>query len=131
MSQVTCFTVEENVYNPGTYVISPVHDKFYLKYTTGSFSIICARLMNLSYAQYLRFCRDICGGTITGKGSMYPGVHFPKGERVQALCRLLDSRANLILFNREHPDYAEHEAYINKYKEGLNNVLNKRNSGEA
>ena len=125
---ITCFTVEESPLNPGKFMIVPVHENFYLKGTTGSNNIICARLMNLSYAQYLRFCRDLCGAEIVGKNTKYPIAYFPRGERVQALCRLLNSRANLILWNRAHPDWKDHQQELRKIKEARSRVFNSRNS---
>ena len=125
MIQKTCFTIEESPYNPGKHCIVPVHANFFLQYTNGSYNIICARLMNLSYAQYLRFCRDLCGATIIGKGHKYPVAYFPEGERVQALCRLLNSRANLVLWCREHPDWREHQTELKEWKE-KHNVFNRR-----
>ena len=112
MNKLTCFKIEESAYNSGKFLICPVHENFLLKHTEGNFNVICARLMNLSYAQYLRFCRDMCGATIVGKDSKYPIVYFPQGDRVQALCRLLNARANLILWNREHPDWKQHQEYL-------------------
>lgn len=116
MKKVTCFEIEESSYNSGKFMICPVHENFFLKYTEGSYNIICARLMNLSYAQYLRFCRDMCGATIVGKGHKYPIAYFPRGERVQALCRLLNTRANLILWNRENLNWKEHQASLSEMK---------------
>ena len=116
MTKINCFEIEEAPNNPGMYTINPIHNNFLLKSTSGSFNIICARLMNLNYAQYLRFCRDMCGATIVGKNYKYPIAYFPKGDRVQALCRLLNTRANVILWNREHPDWKEHQQQIAEYK---------------
>ena len=116
MTRVECFVIEESPFNPGKWVITPKHENFLLKSTTGSFNIICARLMNLSYAQYLRFCRDVVGGEIVGKGHKYPVVYFQRGERLQAFVRLLNTRANLVLWEREHPDWEEHQKMLEKYK---------------
>jgi hypothetical protein len=127
MKQIVCFKVEESPYNPGKLCITPVHDNFFLKHTKGSFNVICARLMNLSYAQYLRFCRDLCGGEIIGKGSKYPVVYFPHGERVQALCRLLNSRANLVLWCRDNPNWRQHQDELKEW-EAKANVFNKRDT---
>lgn len=127
MIKKECFKIEESPYNPGKFMIVPVHENFYLNYTEGSFNIICARLMNLSYAQYLRFCRDICGAQIVGKNLQYPVAYFERGDRVQALCRLLNSRANLILWNREHPDWEKHQQELEEWR-ARSNVLNKANS---
>lgn len=122
--QITCFKIEESPYNPGKLFITPVHENFFLKHTEGSFNVICARLMNLSYAQYLRFCRDLCGAEIVGKGHTYPIPYFSHGERVQALCRLLNSRANLVLWCREHPDWHKHQEELAQW-EAQHNVFNK------
>lgn len=125
---IQCFTIEEAPHNPGKFLIQPIHEKFFLKYTEGNYNVICARLMNLSYAQWLRFCRDCCGAQIIGKGQLYPIPYFSKGERLQALCRLLNSRANLILFNREHPNWAEHAQELENKKKSIeaggNDVFN-------
>lgn len=115
MTKVECFKIEESPYNPGKWLIVPVHENFLLKHTTGSFNIICARLMNLSYAQYLRFCRDMVGATIIGKGHKYPVAHFERGERLQAFVRLLNSRANAILWERDNPDWEEHQRKLAEY----------------
>ena len=122
----TIFTYEESPYHPGYYTIMVNHDAFYLFSTEGSFNIICSRLLNMSYANYLRFCRDILGATLIGKGSMYIVPYFKKGENLFALVKLLNARANLVIFEREHPDYIIHEkeveSYMNKIKETTKNV---------
>ena len=122
----TVFTYDESPYHPGYYTIMINHDAFYLFSTKGSFNIICARLLNMSYASYRRFCRDILGATIIGKGTKYPVPYFKKGENLFPLVKLLNARANLVIFEREHPDYSIHEeavkSYMNKIKETTKNV---------
>ena len=49
-------------------------DKLPLKYTRGSYAILAARVMNLTYANYCRMCRDLYGAEIIGKNSYYPKV---------------------------------------------------------
>jgi hypothetical protein len=122
MNNVEVFGIEESPCNPGKWLISIKHENFLLKHTTGSFNIICARLMNLSYAQYLRFCRDMVGGEISGKGHKYPVVYFQRGERLQAFVRLLNTRANMVLWEREHPDWEKHQAIL-QLKGFIDNVL--------
>lgn len=124
IQQVQCFKIEESPYNPGKFFIMPVHENFHLNSAIGSFHIIAARLMNLTYAQYLRFCRDCCGAEIVGKNSLYPIAYFPQGERIQALCRLLNSRANLVLWCREHPNWREHQEQLLEW-ERKHNVYHK------
>ena len=116
MNRVECFRAEEAPHNPGKYFICPVHENFHLEHTKGSFNVIAARVMNLSYAQYLRFCRDLCKAEIVGKGSMYPIPYFKRGEMLNMLVRTLNTRANLILWEREHPDWEKHAAELAEMK---------------
>ena len=113
----TCFEAQESPIQPGKYIIVPIHENFKLEKTEGSFNIICARLLGLTYAQYLRFCRDICGAQIVGKGSMYPVAYFSGGEMMSQLVRLLNNRANLVLWEAEHPNWKEHQEELKKMKE--------------
>lgn len=112
MKKIKCFEREESVSYPGKYIIKPIHDNFYLERTTGSFGIIAARLMGLSYAQYLRMCRDCFGAEIVGKGSIYPVAYFPFSKELLLLIDNLNARANKILWEREHPDYEEHRKIV-------------------
>lgn len=123
MTKVECFVIEESPTNPGKWMIVPVHDKFFLKHTEGSFNVICARLMNLSYAQYLRFCRDMVGGEIVGKGTKYPIAYFSRGERLQAFVRLLNTRANMVLWERENPDWEAHQAKLAEWKQTHGGIM--------
>lgn len=108
MKKVKCFEYVEAVSRPGKYIIKPVHENFHLDYTEGSFNVICARVMGLSYAQYLRMCRDCFGAELMGKGMYYPTAYFNKTAELLALVDFLNARANLILWQREHPDYEAH-----------------------
>ena len=110
------FYAEDTPYQPGYYTVKVHHGAFLLNSTTGSFNIIQARLLNLSYVQYLRFCRDVLGATIVGKNCTYPYACFKKGENLNALIRLLNARANEVLFEREHPDHKEHTDFVKQYK---------------
>ena len=124
MTKVEYFILEESPYRPGKYTIAVNFDKFpsHLS-TTGSFNILAARLLNLSYAQYLRFCRDVAGGEIVGKNTVYPTVYFNKGATTNMLVRLLNSRMNLVVWEREHPDWREHQEYLAQ-KEAAKHVSN-------
>ena len=101
MKKVKCFMCEESASQPGKYIIRPIHENFYLDYTEGSFNIISARLMGLTYAQYLRMCRDIYGAEIIGKNSLYPLPIFKPSQELNNLINELNNRANLILENME------------------------------
>jgi hypothetical protein len=115
MKKVKCFEREESTSYPGKYIIRPIHDNFHLDYTEGSFNIICARLMGLSYADYLRMCRDCFGAEIIGKGSMYPIAYFKFSKQLNDLIDGLNARANIVLWEREHPDFEEHSEYVKEH----------------
>lgn len=61
-------------------------DKFY-----GSFNVFAARVMGLSYASYLRMCRDVYGAILTGKNEKYPIAYFKK-ENAEKLIKILNQR---------------------------------------
>ena len=114
MKNVKCFYKEESASHPGKWIIRPMHENFHLNSTSGSFNVICARLMCLSYSDYLRMCRDCFGAEIIGMGSLYPVAYFKRSEELDALFKLLIARANAVLWEREHP---EHEVHAEVVKE--------------
>lgn len=78
--------------------------------TTGSYNVFFARLLNLSYAEYLRYCRDKLGAELVGKGSRYMVPYFDDTAEVKLLIKLLNVRMNYIINEREFPyDYKEEE----------------------
>lgn len=112
MTKVKCFIRDESASHPGKWIVRPVLDNFHLDSTSGSFNVICARLFNLDYPQYLRMCRDCFGAEIIGKESMYPVAYFKRSKELDALIDNLNARANLVLWEREHPDFEEHAEYV-------------------
>jgi hypothetical protein len=52
------------------------------------------------------------GAELTGKGRIYPVAYFAKTVNTVAFVRLLNSRMNLIMWEREHPDWREHQEYL-------------------
>ena len=112
MTKVKCFIRDESASHPGKWIVRPVLDNFHLDSTSGSFNIICARLFNLDYPQYLRMCRDCFGAEIIGKNSIYPVAYFKRSKELDALIDNLNARANLVLWEREHPDFEEHAEYV-------------------
>lgn len=112
MKREKIFYREESASHPGKYVIRADHEKFHLDHTDGSFNVIAARLMGLTYPNYLRMCRDCFGAEIVGKGSMYPVAYFNLSQGLMDLIDNLNARANLVLWEREHPDFEEHAAYV-------------------
>ena len=112
MKKVKVFYRDESASYPGKYMIRADLEKFYLNYTEGSYNIIQARLMGLTYAQYLRMCRDCFGAEIIGKGSTYPVPYFKLSKELNDLIEQLNARANLVLWEREHPDFEQHAQYV-------------------
>ena len=112
MTKVEYFTLEESMSHPGKYILRINFDKLPPMTTKGSYNILPARLLNLTYAQYLRFCRDIVGGEIGGKNTIYPVAYFTKSMTTNAFVRLLNGRMNLVVWEREHPDWREHQEYL-------------------
>lgn len=129
MKKVKVFYRDESATQPGKYLIRADQDKFHLDSTEGSFNVICARLMGLTYAQYLRMCRDCFGAEIIGKGDTYPVAYFKLSQELQDLLDNLNARANFVLWEREHPDFEEHAEYVKEknpryYAEVTGNVYN-------
>jgi hypothetical protein len=129
MKKVKIFYRDEAASYPGKYMIRANQDEFHLDSTTGSFNIIGARLMGLTYAQYLRMCRDVYGAEIVGKNSLFPYPIFKLSQGLVDLIEELNARAMLVLWEREHPDFEEHAEYVKEknprfYAEVTGNVSN-------
>lgn len=112
MTKVKIFYRDESVSYPGKWMIRADLEKFHLDFTEGNYNIIQARLFSLSYPQFLRMCRDCFGAEIIGKNSMYPVAYFKRSKELDALIDNLNARANLVLWEREHPDFEEHAAFV-------------------
>lgn len=57
-----------------------------------------ARLLNLSYAEYLRFCNDVLKAEIVGKRQPKPTVLFEINDNTKMFVRLLNKRIDYILY---------------------------------
>lgn len=112
MKKIKVFYREESPYYPGKYRIAMNLGDFYCNYTEGSYNVVQARLFCLSYPQFLRMCRDCFGAEIIGKGSKYPIAYFKQSEGLKALIDELNARANMVLWEREHPNFEEHKEYV-------------------
>lgn len=69
----------------------------------GSFNILPARLLGLTFANYIRFCRDVLGAEVFGKNSYYPTIYFPFTKEVNQFIKLLNTLAKNAIFENEHP----------------------------
>lgn len=120
------FYLDESPHNPGKYLIRVNVDLIPFTTTIGSLNLLAARLLNLSYAQYLRFCRDIVGAEIHGKNCYYPVAYFQRNVLSEQLVKLLNARTEFILWEDEHPNYQEHERALQDFdkKRNLKNSEN-------
>lgn len=98
------------------YVIRVNVDKtLFPKGTTGSYNVLVARLLNLTYAQYLRYARDILGAELIGKKTKYVTPYFDRNEKTLALVNLLNARMEYLMNEREFPyDYKEEDGNIER-----------------
>lgn len=94
---VRYFYKEASPYHIDRYTIKLDFDKFPKMTTEGSYNVLCARVMGLNYADYLRMCRDIYGAEVIGKDSLYPVPYFKNDEFMQLLLRILNKRMKLIM----------------------------------
>ena len=78
-----------------------------LKHTKGSYAVLGARLMGLSWPDYLRMCRDVFGAEIIGKHTMYPVIYFTEDRLTHEFEGLLEKRIEIMLKNRAMPDLLE------------------------
>ena len=76
-----------------------INEKVYEKIgkTTGSFNVLLARILGLSYADSLRYFRDHYNAKIMGKEGYYCIVRFDKEEDCRAACDLLSARWEQLL----------------------------------
>ena len=112
MNKVKVFELEESAYQTGKYVIRFHPELFCCESTEGSYALMAARLMGLSYANFCRFCRDNIQAEIIGKGHKYPVIYFKKNQESLMLVRLLNTRANLVLWEKNNPDWKEHQEFL-------------------
>jgi hypothetical protein len=91
------FKIDESPANPGKFIIRPILEKLPMINTSGSYNILMARVMNLTYASYLRMCRDLYGADIIGKGAKYPVAYFCSQAQAKELVKELDKRVTTLL----------------------------------
>lgn len=102
---MTYFELKPSVSNDKDYMICVTED-FLDKYevtTTGSYDVLPSRLLELSYANYLRFCRDILGAALYGKGHKYITAHFKNDFATRQFVKLLNARMELVIMDHENP----------------------------
>ena len=91
------FNAKETVEN-GIYIIG-FNDEIYNKVLEnnefkkiGSYNVVCARALGVTYAEFLRWARDNYNGTIVGKGHKYPYITFSDKSDCNKCCMFLNRR---------------------------------------
>lgn len=100
------FELIESQAAPHKFFISVVHenvDKFFAPPYNCSFGVLPARLVNLRWTDYLRFCRDVLGATLVGKNNLYVVPYFDKTPEVQMFVRLLNKTLKYIESEYDNP----------------------------
>lgn len=83
--------------------------------TEGSYGVFPARLLNLSYADYLRYARDRLGAELVGKGKKYIIPYFDNNETTKMFIKLLNKRMEFIMNEHEFPfDYVEEDGEVKR-----------------
>lgn len=103
------FYLDESPFYKNKYMICLNHDLFLFPTgTTGSFNVFIARVLNLSYADFLRYCRDRLGAELIGKNRRYIVPYFENNQAVLAFIKLLNTRMEYIMHEHEFPfEYTE------------------------
>lgn len=92
------FRAEEKIDNK--YMITPNEELYKIarenlgEGKVSSFNIIAARVLGVTYAEFLRWARDNYNGTIIGKGYKYPYVVFYNKADCNKCCLFLTKRLN-------------------------------------
>lgn len=110
------FYMDESAINPGLWMIRIHVDLLPFSTTIGSLNVLPARLLNLHYADYLRFCRDILFADVRGKNKLYPVPYFKRDALLDQFIKLLNARAEFVLWEDEHSDYQEHLKALEDFK---------------
>lgn len=90
-------TVKESLYNNGKWLIFYELDKMPFTEPRHTFHILGARVLGLTYAEFLRMCRDWYGATIVGKNSLYPIPYFNSEQKAKELAEILNNRLSTVL----------------------------------
>lgn len=87
------FSYEESPIMKGYYVLRLDYEKFGCKGTSGSYQVMSARLLNVSYANYLRLCRDEFGAELYRRNCLYVTPYFGDLGKLKKLIGLLEMNA--------------------------------------
>ena len=120
------FYLEESPIYKNKYIIRLNHDKFLFPTgTSGSYNVFIARVLNLSYADYLRYSRDRLGAELVGKQSRYVVAYYDKNQATEAFVKLLNKRMEYIMHEHSFPyEYKEENGEVKRIPFEQNNEDN-------
>ena len=120
------FYLEESPIYKNKYIIRLNHDKLLFPTgTSGSYNVFIARVLNLSYADYLRYSRDRLGAELIGKQSRYVMAYYDKNQTTEAFIKLLNKRMEYIMNEHNFPyEYKEENGEIKRIPFKNNNEDN-------
>ena len=120
------FYLEESPIYKNKYIIRLNHDKFLFPTgTSGSYNVFIARVLNLSYADYLRYSRDRLGAELVGKQSRYVVAYYDKNQTTEAFVKLLNKRMEYIMHEHSFPyEYKEENGEVKRIPFKNNNEDN-------
>ena len=89
--------------------------EYFSKGASGSYDVFIAKLLGLSYPDYLRWARDRLGAELIGKNRKYITILFDNNETVQTLIKILNLRLEYIINEREFPyNYKEEDGKVER-----------------
>lgn len=92
------FIFDESPCYPGKYKVILGREGLPFKSpVVGSYGVFAARLLGLSWTDYLRYCRDVWDAELVGRNSTYVLAYFPMNEKSEKFRKMLNERLNLIL----------------------------------
>lgn len=105
------FSLEPAPHFSGKYLIVMNQEEMPFPHgTRGSYTVMPARVMGLSYPDYLRYVRDKLGAELIGKKSKYISVYFEYTDEVKMLVKLLNKRMAYIMAEQRDPaEYVKEE----------------------
>lgn len=120
------FYLEESPIYKNKYIIRLNHDKLLFPTgTSGSYNVFIARVLNLSYADYLRYSRDRLGAELVGKQSRYVVAYYDKNQTTEAFVKLLNKRMEYIMHEHSFPyEYKEENGEVKRIPFKQNNEDN-------
>ena len=97
------YRLEESISNPGKYLIHLNFDEPTLPqmYTAGSFNVLMARLFNMPYSEFLRYCRDCYGADLQGRNHLYVLPVFENNAKTMELVKELNTRLTIVVEERK------------------------------